>query len=189
MSGEAAYYRNFCMRAPRPSSVRVYAGEDTHDIRIEPDVSWARLGETIGALDPDRIELYGPDDELLRADKRKVPKSSQSVHIPSALHNDPETARLTHFADLLHRSYSHGNEVVFTRLVDIMSMQAEMYRNSLAELERLKTEYRDKLEENAELKASVAVAENEDKGDLLTSMASAFMGSAGNGAAKKGAES
>jgi hypothetical protein len=59
-----------------------------------------------------------------------------------------------------------------------MSMQQEMYRNSLAELERLKTEYRDKLEENAELKASVAVAENEDKGDLLTSMASAFMGSA-----------
>jgi hypothetical protein len=160
MSQDNAYYRNFCMRSPRPALVRVYAGEDVHDLRVDAEQNWARLGETIAALDPDKLELYSESDDLLRADKRKVSRGDQSVRIPDALHKDPETARLTHFADLLHRAYQHSTEIAFSRLSDFVSMQNEREQMLAKRLERLESKYFDALRENTELAAGAQEAEN-----------------------------
>lgn len=179
MSQDQSYWRNFCMKHPRPGVVRVLTGDDVHDIEIAEDVSWARIGETVAALDPDRVELYSKDETLLRADRRKVSKSNNAVHTPDVLHQDPETARLTHFANLLHRAYQHSTEIAFQRLVDVFQLQAEQARETNKRLERVEQKYLDTVRENVEL-AAVA-AEGDDESNPIVD---AFMSGMGAGKSK-----
>lgn len=156
---DQAYYRNYCMRAPRPALIRVYAGDDVQEIEIAEEQNWARLGETIAALEPDRIELYSKDETLLRADKRRVPRASGPISIPDVLHSDPETARLMHIANLLHRAHTGSTEIVITKLADIVQLQTEILQKAMSRLERAEEKYLAVAQENAQL----AVAGSEDE--------------------------
>lgn len=168
------------MRAPRPASLRVFAGDDVHEIKVDGEQNWARLGETIAALDPDRVELYGDSDELLRAEKRKISRNSSQVAIPGVLSSDPETARLTHFSNLLHRAYEHSTEVAFNRMMDMFQMLTDRHQSTESELAAVKREKEALYEENAELRASGPEGESKD---ILTSMAESFAAGMNNGPA------
>lgn len=177
--GDSAYWRNFCMRSPRPALVRVLSAEGSNDIQIEPEQNWARLGDTIDALDPDRVELYTENEVLLRAEKRKVPRNEQYVRMPDGLHKDPEAARLMHFADLLHRAYAHSTEVAFNRIVDIVSMQQETNRELAQRAEKAERDKLRYLQELITLRGGAVAGEGEGGG--LESLLQAFMGGMAQG--------
>lgn len=186
---ESAYWRNFCMRAPRPALVRVIYGEESQDIEIDAKAfesgqqSWARVGDTVAALDPDRVELYSESQTLLRADKRKVPKTDQYVRMPDGLHKDPEAARLMHFADLLHRAYQHSSEVAFNRIVDIVQMQSDNIRDLNQRADRAEKRLLDQLRENIALRAGVVQGGDgeEEGGGGLNDFLSAFLSGMSSG--------
>lgn len=161
------FFRNFAMRKPRPSLLRVVRpdGEIT-DVQIAAVTDFARLGETIDALTPTRLEAFDDEESLLRAWKHPgVGKVGPTV--PEALVSDPETARLTHFANLLHRAYEHSTDVAFDRLVDMFERQMDQNARSLSRLEALENAYFQALQANAMLAAGAGGEEGESEGAPL----------------------
>lgn len=169
---DKAYFRNFMMRAPRPARVQVIAGEDVRDIDIGEGTIWADLAETVAALDPDRLELFDREGQLLRADKRKSPARGAGVTLPAALHQDPNAALLMLFANLLHRAYEHSTGVAFDKFVEILSLQTEISRDANRRLERLEARHAETLRENLELSAGMPTEEP----DPLSRLAEGFLG-------------
>ena len=147
------FFRNFAMRKPRPALLRVVRpdGEVT-DIAIAEVPDFARLGETIDALTPTRLEAFDENENLLRAWKHPGVGKAGTV-VPEALVSDAETARLTHFANLLHRAYEHSTDVAFDRLVDMFERQMDQNARSLSRLEALENAYFQALQANAMLAA------------------------------------
>lgn len=146
------FFRNFAMRKPRPALLRVVRpdGEVT-DIAIAEVPDFARLGETIDALTPIRLEAFG-DEGLLRAWKHPgAAKGAPTA--PEVLLNDPETARFTHIANLIHRAYEHSTDVAFDRLVDMFERQMDLNSRSMSRLEALENAYFQALQANAMLAA------------------------------------
>lgn len=177
------HFRNFCMRAPRPAFIRVLANDETQEIEIAEDQNWARLGETLEALDPDRLELYNAEGTIIRAEKRRDPKGASSVSVPEVLHKDPETARMVLFANLIHRAYEHSTNVAFNRLLDIVSILSEQQSKAIERTNQAEQDYRDALDEIVALRAEAAGTAGAE--DPSAELLRAFAGGAAKARAEK----
>lgn len=156
--------------------------------------SWVQVAETIEALNPYVIEAYDENGGLIRAirddqegyDEDDSPSTTQvsaEADIPSALATDPETARLTHFANLLYRSNRFAMEIAFTKMVQLFELSEQRSQSIESRLERTETAYRralqqqvdDAFDQAADL---VANQTGQNGGDAKQAMIETFMKSA-----------
>lgn len=199
--------RHWCMKRPRPDGIRLtFAdGQDKYLPRTN-EQSWQEIADTVCALEPTLIEAVKSDGTVIRAMKTEdVGKEDRArdnarVPVPSALHSDPETARLCYMADLLHRAYQHSTDVAFekvtsaydtgfARLIDLVERIGERSDAIERRLERAETNYR--REVNERLEEALERAQEQGEGgvaDFLQNfMGGIAMGKAatpGNGKAK-----
>lgn len=115
--------RKFLLAQPRADTIRLTSGEgDVSEMKAGKGRSWSKLGQSIHALRPDLIELLDSSGTVIRAIRYDEEEQTRSAApaIPAVLSSDPETARLTHFADLIHRAYEHSTEIAFARMIDLV---------------------------------------------------------------------
>lgn len=161
----ALHWKRFCMQAPRPAMVRVMCADGVKEIVIEPATVWTALGSSIDALDPDSVELYDDQDNLLRADKRRTKRNTGDVQIPAALHDDPETARLMHFSNILDRAYENSTRLAFEKFVELVEVVMRERESTAKRLERLERDYFEAVGDNVVL-ANEATKAGDEGGDL-----------------------
>jgi len=138
--------RKFLLIQPRAETIRLTSG-DAVSQEICPrrvNKSWAKIAETIFALSPELIELLDKDGNLIRAIRpdSEAAQTGAAPAIPSAVSGDPETARLTHFANLLHRAYEHSTDVAFTKLVELVERLDSRSDSIESRLERTEAQNR-----------------------------------------------
>jgi hypothetical protein len=171
--------RGFLLQLPRPAVVRISG--DGEPQSIKPGKSFAKTAETIEALDPELIECLDAEGKVLRAMRTDSADSQRSAAaaIPAVLSADPETARLTHFADLLHRAYEHSTEIAFAKLVDVMERMNERSDAIEQRLERTESANRrllqDQVDDAFERAQEVAAAAAPGAGGIGDQMMGAFL--------------
>lgn len=170
----ASRLRGFLLQLPKPTMVRVTGDGEPQELR--PGKSFAKLAETIIALGPELIELLDKEGKVIRATRLDSDESrrSDAAPIPDALKGDPETIRITHFANLIHRAYEHSSEVAFNRLVDLVERMNDRSDSIEQRLERAEARNRQLLQdqvddafERAQEQAAAASAEGGDFGQQL----------------------
>ena len=135
--------RKFLLKAPHAALVRLTSGDKSTDIVPKKGQSWSRIGDSIAAVNPDLVELFDGDGNLLRATRPQVDSDpTEAPNPPAVIASDPETARLTHFANLLHRAYEHTTNVAFTKLLDLVERMDARSDAIEQRLERTESNYR-----------------------------------------------
>ena len=178
---DVARIRGFLLVHPKPAFVRVTGDGESQELRVGK--SYAKLAETICALDIDLVEALDKDKNILRAIRRSSPEGQRSAaaEIPAELARDPETLRLTHFANLIHRAYEHSTEVAFGRLVELCDRMNERSEAIERRLERTEAQNRAMLQDQVDdafdraAEAAAAGGANGESGDLMSQMAQAWM--------------
>jgi hypothetical protein len=160
----AAVIRLWCLKAPRPSSLRVYGRDGReHDVEIKPGTSWSDAAVSISALDPERLEAYTLDGKLIRAvpvadliRKEETQQQQQAATFSAMSTTDPETQRMIVFAELLERAYAKAYDssqqtvqVAFTQLQEICGSLAEQASASHAAANELSMGIRNLLVQQA----------------------------------------
>lgn len=161
---KAAAIRLWCLKAPRPSSLRVYGRDGReHDVEIKPGTSWSDAAVSISALDPERLEAYTVDGKLIRAcqvadliRKEETQQQQQAATFSAMNTTDPETQRMIVFAELLERAYAKAYDssqqtvqVAFTQLQEICGSLAEQASASHAAANELSMGIRNLLVQQA----------------------------------------
>jgi len=168
--------RGFLLRHPKPAKLRVH----THDDRTEEmDVTgrkYASVAESVHALGPELLECLDKQGKLIRALRSEQGQrtSSAASETPEVLAVDPETARLTHFANLLHRAYEHGYDVAFSKMIELVERLSERSDSIEQRLERAEAAHRRAWKERIDLEMDLAeetaekiVAEQASSGDNM----------------------
>lgn len=184
----AAAIRLWCLKAPRPSSLRVY-GKDgrEHDVEIKPGTSWSDAAVSISALGPDRLEAYTLDGKLIRAvpvddliRKEETQQAQQAATFSAMQTSDPETQRMIVFAELLERAYAKAYDssqqtvqVAFTQLQEICGSLAEQASASHAAANELSMGIRNLLVQQAN--EAVETAGNADPPSPMEQLAANFL--------------
>lgn len=142
----ASEVRNFLIQQPPFVSLRLTTSDgNTELMKPGRTKSRAKIAESIVAMAPDLIECLDKEDVVLRAkrfDPEAPARTGVPSGIPSALLSDPETARLVHFANLLHNAYQFSTEIAFGKLVE-MAERMEARADSIEQrLERAEAMYR-----------------------------------------------
>jgi len=182
--------RGFLLVHPKPHSVRVSRGGGDPEVIAIGKQSFARVAETIDALDVDLVQCLDKDGNILRAmglgaaDERR----SDAPALPAGLHADPQALMVTHFANLLHRAYEHSTEIAFSKLVELVDRIGDRAEAIEKRLERTETQYRQTVEqqiadayERAEEEAARRKEESSG-GGFVEQMAGAFLSGQMNGA-------
>src|SRR5262245_9293340 len=143
--------RNFLLQLPKPALVRVTTGAGEVE-ELKPSKSWARMAETIAALDPQLVQCFSADGKLLRAAdfSDESSRRSDAAEVPPGIAADPNALMLTHFANLLHRAYEHSTEVAFDRIVQVFNVMNERAEGIERRLERAEAERRRLLQEQVD---------------------------------------
>jgi hypothetical protein len=192
--------RSFLVQHPRGARVLVRDEDDEiHSIAgpTGKGGTWAQVARSIVALRPVLIEIHDADEKLLRATRTtestpSIPGISQPTM--RSQHDDPETARLQHFADLIHRSYEFSMGTAFTKMVEMFQMVNDRHANLETRLERTEANYRremkERLDEAFERAEEMAAAAQEkadeqatEAADPLGGLVQTFMAGRANGAA------
>jgi hypothetical protein len=175
--------RGWLLQRPKPSMLRLTTG-DGEPQELRPAKSFAKTAETIEALNPELIEALDDKGRLIRATSLREPESDTTpAVVPTSLSEDPETARLTHFANLIARAYEHSTDVAFQKLVDVVERIGDRSEAIEQRLERAEAAWRrevnrqiddafDRAEEREERAAEAAAP------DLGTQLAQNFLGGA-----------
>jgi len=156
--------RTWLMGVPRPAKILVTDGDGERLQVAGPSAkgggnNWTRLARTILTMKPSRIELYDAAEVLLRVMRPEDEEAVETSKIDTAaigpvMHHDPETARLTHFANLLYRATEFSIGTAFTKMVQLFEIQAERTIALEARLERAEAQYhrvvKDRIEEQLE---------------------------------------
>lgn len=180
----ASRIRGFLIQLPKPSRIVVYTADNDQQ-EVRPGRSWAKVADTIAALDPIKIELYDGEEKLLRAQRYDDSDSrrSDAAELPEMLRADPHAAMLTHFANLLHRAYEHSTEVAFVRLVEITDRMNERSDAIERRLERTEAQnrqlYQQQIEDAMDRAQEATEAASGQGGGLADQMVAAFMGGGG----------
>lgn len=173
--------RGFLIQQPKPALVRVTGDGEPQELR--PGKSYQRCAETIAALDPQLIELYDSQKQLLRAmDLREEDaRRSDAAPIPEGIKQDPHALMITHFANLLHRAYEHSTEIAFNRLVDLTDRLNDRSEAIEQRLERAESQYRRLANEQIEaaLDRAEEAQQQQADGNLGEQMLGAFLGGRG----------
>ena len=194
--------RRFLLGQPRPTSIRVSTSDGEQQEIKAVGSRLTKVSETLEALRPDLIECLDPDGKLLRALRPEQELlGSDAASIPAGIAADPESLRLTHFANLIHRAYEHSAEIAFSKLLELVERMNDRSDGIEQRLERTESRYRKALEdqiddalaraeetaqEAAERAAAAAEAGNAGAGDILGALVNGAMAGkvAANGAAK-----
>lgn len=198
--------RGWLLQVPKPQTIRVTVEGERTEIKPGKQ-SYARLAETIVALDPELVECLGTDGDVLRAKRMNDVEAQRSdaAPMPAILQTDPHAAMLTHFANLIHRAYEHSTEIAFTKLAEITDKMGDRADAIEKRLERTEAVNRKMLQdqvddafERAQEQADRAVEEAANgSADLGGQLLTSFMGGQGlkgnvrstNGAPKPGDKS
>lgn len=183
--------RSFLIRQPNPATIRLTVREgETKDIVPKRRQSWSKIAETIVAFAPELVECLDEQANIIRAVRpQSTPELSDAPDPPKIISEDPETARLTHFANLLHRAYEHSTIVAFSKLIELVERLDARAEAVEARLERAETAYRRQVQsqlDDAFNRADELLAEGEQQqGSELHQMASAFLQAASGAKPKR----
>ena len=157
---DAKEIRVWCLKHPRPKLLRVQSADDTTQEIKAPrsGQSWVTVSTTIAALQPVLIEAFEEDGSLIRAwrdgdgddDDDDGDSKPRPLDVPSVLTSDPETARLTHFANLLFRSQQFATEVAFQKMAELFERMDSRSASIEARLERAEANYRRALQQQVD---------------------------------------
>lgn len=142
--------RSFLVANPRGAKILVRTDDDeVHEIAAPNGrgITWAHTARSICALAHVYIELQDADGKLLRATRTTAEKPDAPVQTLTAVHSDPETARLTHFANLLSEAYKFSTGLAFTKMVELTQMSSERMMSLETRLERTEANYRREMKE------------------------------------------
>lgn len=183
--------RTFLVGQPRPAKILVRVdGDQTHELApAGPGRTWASIAQTIDSLDPEAVELYDDTGRLVRATKfeetREKAFAGDGLGVPGA---DSETARLTHFANLLYRATEFSTTLAFTKMVELFERVNDRSAAIEERLERAERAYHRALNEqiqrafdDAASSAATTVDPEAPLGDQMVAslLQGAMMGSAG----------
>lgn len=178
----AALIRLWCLKAPRPSSLRVYGSDGReHDVEIKAGTSWSDAAVSIAALGPDRLEAYTLEGKLIRAvamtdlQRKEEAQAVQQAATFSAMQTtDPETQRMIVFAELLERAYAKAYEssqstvaVAFTQLQEFSANLAAQATASTQSANELSVAIRNLLVQQAQEAVESAVTPEESPMEKL----------------------
>jgi len=152
MNHAAKLIRFWAMRHPRPSKFRVFAGSEQSIVEVGPRVSWARLAETLEAMEPDRLDALNSADNVIRsckppelddADERDPDEDDpERPQVAPIVPDDPETRRFALFAQLLSKAYEDAqskvglrNGEVFDRMIDLFETLGQQAKDQQHALE------------------------------------------------------
>ena len=143
--------RSFLVAQPRGAKIIVRTQDDENHEIAAPNgkgLSWAHVARSIDALEHVYIELQDADGRLLRATKTTGAKAEPlPATLTTPLHSDPETARLTHFANLLSDAYKFSTGLAFQKMVELSQMSVERMMAIEQRLERTEANYRREMQE------------------------------------------
>lgn len=174
--------RGFLLQLPKPHVVRVTGEGEPQELKVGR--SYAKLADTIAALNVELVECLDKDGTVLRAKRLDSAEAhrSDAAEIPEALKQDPHVAMLTHFANLIHRAYEHSTETAFVRLVEIVDKMGDRSDAIEQRLERTESTNRRLLQQQvddaldrAEEVAERAAAGAEGGGGFVEQMAAGFL--------------
>jgi hypothetical protein len=189
--------RSFLVKTPRPHRIVVRTEEDeVHELDGSAvgkgGLTWANVARSVEALTPKVIEAYDAEGKLLRAkrgDEETSPQQQSAGLGLATIQTDPETARLTHFANLLYRATEFSTTLAFTKMVELFQLQAERASALEARLERAEETYRkaiqqrideafDAAEEQREQAEAIRAAAEAGQSDTAMALLQSFMGGA-----------
>lgn len=186
--------RSFLVQTPRPVKILVRSeGDDVNEVappaKGKGGSSWTYVARSILALEPVSVEVFDERGALIRATRltETTPTPSAEAGLP-VLHNDPETARLTHFANLLYRATEFSTNLAFGKMVELFQLTIERSIALEARLERAETAYRREMQDRINDMFDQAQAAKEEaeasQNDPVSQLAQAFMGGAQSAAAE-----
>lgn len=202
----AAAIRLWLLKAPRPSSLRVYAKDGREfDVEIKQGTSWSDTAVSVSALEPERLEANGPEGKLIRAvavvdllRKEEQQAAQQAATFSAMQTTDPETQRMIVFAELLERAYAKAYEssqstvaVAFTQLQEFSANLAAQATASTQSANELSVAIRNLLVQQAQEAVEAAGTPEESPmeklaANFLSGQQMAQAEGAANGAAKNG---
>lgn len=191
----AAQIRNWLICQPRPASIKLSGEGEPRVIVIKSWMSWARTATTVAALNPDLIEAFDEQGELIRAANATQIEGPEdavdsnavvaSLYTASSTKNaqpfDAETARFELFAKLLGEAYERvaeahkfSTQVAFDKMVDLfaaVNRRSESLEKSLDGTHKLlRRAWQDSLEQAVEQASA-----GENKEDFLGGIAKSFI--------------
>jgi len=181
--------RSFLCSVPKPAKVVVHTDAESREIVAGSGKTWAAIAHTIVALgDAKLVEAYEKDGTLIRAvraDEDEAKQAAQNTSLGLPTHADPETARITHFANLISRAYEFSTQLAFDKMVDLFTMQNDRMVAIESRLERTESAYRKSMNEQLQ-DAFAEVAEHPTPGENpLMGMVRAFLEGTAMGGADK----
>lgn len=138
--------RTFLLRHPKPHSIRVTTADDKVEDVPCKGRKFVTVAETVHALDPELIEVLDAKGGILRAVRTGGGPNAERANVlaetPHVLHDDAETARLTHFANLLKDAYHHSTEVAFVKMIELVERMGDRSDAIEQRLERAEAAHR-----------------------------------------------
>lgn len=130
----AAAIRTWLMKAPRPTSLRVYATDGKeYDVELRQGVAWSETAVNVAALLPQRIEAFSADGKLLRAvivdtlvAKEEAAQAQAQASFAALQSTDPETQRMICFATLLEKAHERATEAIRETVSQAFAMQRDI---------------------------------------------------------------
>lgn len=183
------YLRTFLMKHPRPT--RIDVGTTSGEVKrldVSPDVTWSHLADAVEILQPVTVQCIDSEGTVLRAIKHedldideREPAAAPSVQpymarMQLATPQDPQSAMLLMFAQLLSDAYRHTTDIAFARMVDLFEAVNTRHASTERSLELMHKLLRKALE-------TAGTTEPEAAPDMLGNMLGAFLQSQGEGQA------
>lgn len=171
--------RSFLLKKPKPQHIHVVSGDgQEHDVKV-PAIRprWRDIADTIVTLDPAVIQVLDADGETLRAERIldgadvEEDAGTREIAIPAALSRDPETLRLTHFANLLARAHETGNN--FVR--EFGAIILDRTDRTDARLERVEAAYRSEFHARVQEQLK-NVPDGDDKDEMMRAFFGSYFG-------------
>jgi hypothetical protein len=148
------------MQQPRPAFVRVTSMDGQVNEVSCTTSTWPKTSETIAALQPELLQAFNVEKQMLRAvrpnddasdDWQEDDSDPEGPRVPPLRDvpitaSDPETQRFALVAQLIAQAYQHSNSVAFDRLAQIAEglmarseaverMRDQVYRTHIKQLE------------------------------------------------------
>jgi hypothetical protein len=120
--------RNWLMKSPRPSVVRldVNGQEEPLELEVGTPANWKQIAETIINQGAYRVSLFDAKGKLLRSDDIEEASEGGSAGptLPAVIADDPQAAAFLLYAQLLERNQRETVLVAFEKLVDVVDRLA-----------------------------------------------------------------
>jgi len=183
--------RSWLLTQPRPASVNLtLASGEVRKLPVAPAPNWAKVAQTIDAMQPTLIEALDAAGNLLRAtspglvDDTEVEPEDPSTESERNAKPSSSDVPLEVFARLLAQAYAHSTDVAFSRMVDLfaaVNRRSEALERSLDATHKM---LRRAWEEQIAVQAEVAQAQAATE-DPLKDLVGAFVGGQAQAAVAK----